>query len=191
MAVIGGSHGGFLTGNLVGQHPDRFCCGVLRNPVMDISLMISVSDIPDWCSVEATGSKVILPACHLPAGPGVLPEQGQGGRSILILCCLWLMTVQGWTPAGQQSAHLYLGPSLLDGDCSLQEGMTVQPTPDQLARFHEVSPIAHVDKVQAPLLFMLGAKDRRYETTWEITRKAIQHTFTKISMDFPEKYGKL
>ncbi|CAL5219578.1 g1438 [Coccomyxa viridis] len=98
VAVIGGSHGGFLTGNLVGQHPDRFRCGVLRNPVMDISLMISVSDIPDWCFVEATGSK---------------------------------------------------------------EGMTVQPTPDQLARFHEVSPIAHVDKVQAPLLFMLGAKDRR------------------------------
>ena len=64
VAVIGGSHGGFLTGNLVGQHPDRFRCGVLRNPVMDISLMISVSDIPDWCFVEATGSKVLSsPSC--------------------------------------------------------------------------------------------------------------------------------
>ena len=61
MAIIGGSHGGFLTGNLVGQHADRFRCGVLRNPVMDISLMISVSDIPDWCFVEATGSKVPHP----------------------------------------------------------------------------------------------------------------------------------
>lgn len=63
MAVIGGSHGGFLTGNLVGQHPERFCCGVLRNPVMDISLMVGVSDIPDWCFVEATGLKV---ACSSP-----------------------------------------------------------------------------------------------------------------------------
>ena len=58
MAVIGGSHGGFLTGNLVGQHAARFKCAVLRNPVMDISLMAHVSDIPDWCFVEAWGSKV-------------------------------------------------------------------------------------------------------------------------------------
>jgi dipeptidyl aminopeptidase/acylaminoacyl peptidase len=43
----------------------------------------------------------------------------------------------------------------------LQAGMTTQPSPDQLARFRAVSPISHVGKVQAPLLFMLGAKDRR------------------------------
>ena len=68
VAVIGGSHGGFLTGNLVGQHPDRFRCGVLRNPVMDLSLMVNVSDIPDWCFVEATGSKVPLAKTPLLAG---------------------------------------------------------------------------------------------------------------------------
>ena len=56
--MMGGSHGGFLTGNLVGQYPDRFKCAVLRNPVMDISLMIHVSDIPDWTYVEAFGSQV-------------------------------------------------------------------------------------------------------------------------------------
>ena len=49
----------------------------------------------------------------------------------------------------------------------------MEPTPDQLARFREVSPIAHVDKVQAPLLFMLGAKDRRYETLLGITHIAV------------------
>ena len=61
VAVIGGSHGGFLTGNLVGQHPGRFRCGVLRNPVMDLGLMIHVSDIPDWVYVEAWGTEARSP----------------------------------------------------------------------------------------------------------------------------------
>ena len=34
VAVMGGSHGGFLTGHLVGQHPTRFRTGILRNPVL-------------------------------------------------------------------------------------------------------------------------------------------------------------
>ncbi|KAL4436940.1 hypothetical protein ABPG75_004079 [Micractinium tetrahymenae] len=58
VAVVGGSHGGFLTGHLVGQQPDRFKCAILRNPVCDISLMIhgkQLSDIPDWCYAEAWG----------------------------------------------------------------------------------------------------------------------------------------
>jgi pimeloyl-ACP methyl ester carboxylesterase len=67
VAVIGGSHGGFLTGNLVGQHPGRFRCGVLRNPVMDLGLMIHVSDIPDWVYVEAWGTEARAPACPWPA----------------------------------------------------------------------------------------------------------------------------
>lgn len=39
--------------------------------------------------------------------------------------------------------------------------MQVKPTPEDLKRFKEFSPIAHVDEVKAPLMFMLGAKDRR------------------------------
>ncbi len=58
VGVMGGSHGGFLTGNLVGQYPSSFKCGVLRKPVMDLGLMIHCSDIPDWCYIEAFGSKV-------------------------------------------------------------------------------------------------------------------------------------
>ena len=62
IAVMGGSHGGLLTGHLVGQHPSRFRCASLRNPVMDVSAMIHLSDIPDWCYVEAWGIEVCLAA---------------------------------------------------------------------------------------------------------------------------------
>ena len=60
MAVAGRSHGGLLTGHLVGQPPSRFRAGALRNPVMDVSLMVHVSDIPDWCYCEAWGAEVWL-----------------------------------------------------------------------------------------------------------------------------------
>lgn len=58
VAAVGGSHGGFLTGHLLGQHPDRFKCGGLRNPVLNLALMIGVTDIPDWCFIEAYGTQV-------------------------------------------------------------------------------------------------------------------------------------
>jgi hypothetical protein len=57
-AVCGGSHGGFLSGHLMGQHPDRFKCAGLRNPVLNIALMVGVTDIPDWCFVETYGTEV-------------------------------------------------------------------------------------------------------------------------------------
>ncbi|KAF5366775.1 hypothetical protein D9758_006498 [Tetrapyrgos nigripes] len=44
--ITGGSHGGFLTGHLIGQYSDVFTAAALRNPVT--SAEISTSDIPDW-----------------------------------------------------------------------------------------------------------------------------------------------
>lgn len=35
------------------------------------------------------------------------------------------------------------------------------PTPDVLATMYDASPIAHIDKVKAPVMIALGAKDRR------------------------------
>ena len=47
----------------------------------------------------------------------------------------------------------------------MQEGlkrMAARPTREDLDHFRAVSPIAHVGAVQAAMLFMLGAKDRRW-----------------------------
>jgi acylaminoacyl-peptidase len=50
ISIVGGSHGGFLAAHAVGQHPEVFRAGVLRNPVTNIAGMVSVSDIPGGVS---------------------------------------------------------------------------------------------------------------------------------------------
>ncbi|XP_021822050.1 acylamino-acid-releasing enzyme-like isoform X4 [Prunus avium] len=57
LAVLGGSHGGFLTTHLIGQAPDKFVAAVARNPVCNLTLMVGTTDIPDWVYVEAYGSE--------------------------------------------------------------------------------------------------------------------------------------
>ncbi|KAF2072327.1 hypothetical protein CYY_006361 [Polysphondylium violaceum] len=50
VGVIGGSHGGFLSAHM-SKYP-QFKAAVLRNPVIDIPSMSTLSDIPDWCFYE-------------------------------------------------------------------------------------------------------------------------------------------
>ncbi|TKY53803.1 Acylamino-acid-releasing enzyme [Spatholobus suberectus] len=57
IAVLGGSHGGFLTTHLIGQAPEKFVAAAARNPVCNLALMVGTSDIPDWCYVETYGIK--------------------------------------------------------------------------------------------------------------------------------------
>ncbi|MCO5570642.1 hypothetical protein L7F22_024369 [Adiantum nelumboides] len=100
VAVLGGSHGGFLSAHLIGQAPDRFVTAAIINPVCNISSMVGTTDIPDWCFVETYGKP-----------------------------CL--------------SAY------------------SDAPSPQDLEKFFRASPIAHIDKVKVPSLFLLGAQDRR------------------------------
>ncbi|KAK4534482.1 hypothetical protein CDCA_CDCA02G0507 [Cyanidium caldarium] len=61
ISVVGGSHGGFLAAHLSSQYPDLFRAAVLRNPVVNIASMVTLTDIVDWCyaecGLEVPGSK--------------------------------------------------------------------------------------------------------------------------------------
>ncbi|KAL8591404.1 hypothetical protein ACOMHN_022210 [Nucella lapillus] len=51
--VYGGSHGGFLSAQLIGQYPDQFRAASMRNPVINLTSMAGTTDIPDWVFTEA------------------------------------------------------------------------------------------------------------------------------------------
>ena len=147
--MIGGSHGGFLTGHLVGQQPRRFRCAVLRNPVCDLSLMIHVSDIPDWCYVEAWGS------AEGRRRAGARPTAEDVARFWGVSPIAHVDKVQRRLPP--QARHA--APSAAAQQCCRRPRSTsaVLHKPRAARRLLPRRP----PQVTAPLLFLLGARDRR------------------------------
>ncbi|KNC47911.1 acylamino-acid-releasing enzyme [Thecamonas trahens ATCC 50062] len=47
--LVGGSHGGFLSGHSALRFGGTYAAAALRNPVTNIATMLGATDIPDWC----------------------------------------------------------------------------------------------------------------------------------------------
>ncbi|XP_077182107.1 acylamino-acid-releasing enzyme-like isoform X2 [Paroedura picta] len=48
IALLGGSHGGFICCHLLGRYPKMYKACAVRSPVINMATLLGTSDIPDW-----------------------------------------------------------------------------------------------------------------------------------------------
>jgi acylaminoacyl-peptidase len=88
MCVVGGSHGGFLSCHLTSKPgiAASFKATVMRNPVTDLTTMVGMTDIEDWCIVEGG---VGTEAEQIKASGGVGVAALEDGFTAADLAQLW------------------------------------------------------------------------------------------------------
>lgn len=55
VSVFGGSYGGFMGGIMATKFYEYFKCAVMLNPVVSMSFLPFISDIPEWGVAETLG----------------------------------------------------------------------------------------------------------------------------------------
>jgi len=152
VGVSGGSHGGFIAAHLISNPFTRtlFKTAVLRNPVFNISTMVSSTDIPDWCFVEALGCG----SGQAPSSlcPDTLKAMFSCSPCAMVECLLPQAPTSGTGIKVDYSIHSRavkttdaIGGSLKAGGVSAPNNAFVS------------APHTHT----TPFLLMLGLKDRR------------------------------
>jgi acylaminoacyl-peptidase len=46
-----------MTGIMASRYPEKFLCGILMNPVVNIAFNFNISDIPEWSTAESLKKK--------------------------------------------------------------------------------------------------------------------------------------
>ncbi len=150
ICVVGGSHGGFLSAHLTGQHPEAFVSCALRNPVTNLPSMASITDIPDWCHIEAKGLGSAPSVADSTAGSGTAVTVG----GVVIDTVNYNIYNSTYSPKAIDTGKI---TGTYDFQCLSNNVLS----DSDLQLMRACSPIAHIGNVKTSTLTVLGAKDRR------------------------------
>ncbi|KAJ6903563.1 hypothetical protein NC651_020903 [Populus alba x Populus x berolinensis] len=177
IAVIGGSHGGFLTTHLIGQAPDKFVAAAARNPVCNLASMVGITDIPDWCYVETYGVEgktkfteapsaedLVLfhsksPISHISKMHGMLYNNSQALLFAVVQCKGKQYVENEESELHGKKNSLVIYQNINDVSVFSKSKGGGNRKPETLNLFP--LSFSHIGRVKTPTIFVLGAQDLR------------------------------